>query len=471
MKKMLLLLSVLSVVIGLQFNAYAYDGITVKLNNRTISFDVQPFIEDGRTLVPIRAITEAMGCDVQWRSSDRTAVIENDFDEVTIKIDSKHLAVTRTTEEYNDEALPEDVLLDVPAVIRDDRTYVPLRALSEAFGADVEWKGNTKTVDIFYEEPEIVDFEDAGVEYCARSNIADNNDERGIYTGPLTEDKVSEVTSICSIPYNAYMNGFTSMPKGLIIESLEDIKRLPNVEKLGLVDYGDTDIDLTPILYKKTWDYINLFGTNISDDSVLDDIKYVKEYISFPNLHMNYHFDEDDINYREALSIYRSTRNAIESALSVVEPDMTEFEKYKALHDYLAENMQYDYDAVKGLMRSVTDEPLYIGLVEGVGICAVYSSIYEYLCHQAGLYCEIVDGEAFGVIYDTDDPSWMGHAWNIVKIGRRYYHVDVTWDDEDEYGDTVYEYFLLSDRELEDYGDHIWDRDEYPSCDTEYDEF
>lgn len=467
MKKYLFMFTAILAIIGTSLSVNANDTIQVKLNNMPIEFDAQPFIDNGRTLVPIRAITEAMNCEVEWDSVSNSAIIENEVEKVIIPIYSSTLTVSDKTESYNYKCTNKNVSIDTKAVIRDDRTYVPLRALSECFGAKVIWNGDNNTVDITYTYPELTTFDDAGVEYCARQSIADNNDMRGIYTGPMTTEKVQEVTSVCSIAYNHAMDGYASMPEGLLIENLDDIKKLPNIENIGLACYGDTDIDISPIAFKSKWKSVEFQDTNIQDDAVFDEID-VSESISFPNLYIYYYFVDnyrsDVTKYKEALSVYRETQDAINAALSVIKSDMTDYEKYKALHDYMIENMDYDNDAVEKLSSDVTDEGLYIGLVRGKGICWVYSYVYQELCNRIGLYCDNVGGEAKGIIYSADTPSWMGHDWNIVKIDGNYYHVDVTWDDPLPGGTLRYDYFLLSDDELKELNDHSWNKDDYPEC-------
>ena len=110
-------------------------NISVNLNGAPIAFDQPPIIQDGRTLVPLRAIFEAMGADVAWDSNTQTVTASRGTDVITLSIGSNTLY-------KNNEA----VTLDVPAQIMNDRTLVPARAVAESFGATVEWDGNTQTV-------------------------------------------------------------------------------------------------------------------------------------------------------------------------------------------------------------------------------------------------------------------------------------------------------------------------------------
>nr|QGT51084.1 hypothetical protein Firmicute1046_1600 [uncultured Firmicutes bacterium] len=109
--------------------------ITVKLNGQLVNFDQPPTIIDGRTLVPLRAIFEALGATVEWNSETQTVTSKRGSTSVSLSIDSK-------TMYKNGKA----VTLDVPAQLINDRTLVPARAIAEAFGCDVDWDSDTKTV-------------------------------------------------------------------------------------------------------------------------------------------------------------------------------------------------------------------------------------------------------------------------------------------------------------------------------------
>lgn len=109
--------------------------ISVILDGKRLSFEQPPVIIDGRVLVPLRDIFEAMGAHVQWNSTDRSITAAKG--EITIKmlIDSNILS-------KNDV----DISLDVPARLISGYTMIPVRAISEAFGSDVTWDNEEKTV-------------------------------------------------------------------------------------------------------------------------------------------------------------------------------------------------------------------------------------------------------------------------------------------------------------------------------------
>ena len=112
------------------------DYVTVKVNNRTLEFDQPPIIENGRTLVPLRAIFEALGASVSWDDNTQTVGVYRGYN------NSISLTIGKSEMYVNGEVR----YLDVPAKLVGGRTLVPARAVAEAFGCDVKWISETQTV-------------------------------------------------------------------------------------------------------------------------------------------------------------------------------------------------------------------------------------------------------------------------------------------------------------------------------------
>lgn len=169
---MLLITSMVSVV-------YAKDGgIPVKVNQKNVVFsDSAPFIDvNNRTLVPLRAIGEAMGLDVMWDNVAKAATFTKVYsmkntpaaneesyvgkESLTFTIDSKDARI-RTYYYPNDYVVKgaDDmnftsdgwgtISMDTAAIIRGARTYAPVKYLAESFRFDVEWNNADKTVEIY----------------------------------------------------------------------------------------------------------------------------------------------------------------------------------------------------------------------------------------------------------------------------------------------------------------------------------
>lgn len=112
--------------------------ITVVVNGQPIAFDnEQPRAMNGRVLVPLRGIFERLGATVDWDPANQTVTA------------SRRSRVIRLTVGERDAAVDsKDVELDVPATLINGSTMVPLRFVSEALGADVQWRGELAEVDI-----------------------------------------------------------------------------------------------------------------------------------------------------------------------------------------------------------------------------------------------------------------------------------------------------------------------------------
>lgn len=118
---------------------YADDSIKVTVNGELIDFDVTPTIIDGRTLVPVRAIFEALDITVGWDEKTRTVIGTKNGLEIKLPIGG-NIATKNNLE----------IKLDVPATIINDRTLVPVRFISESIGAMVNWDQSARNVVISY---------------------------------------------------------------------------------------------------------------------------------------------------------------------------------------------------------------------------------------------------------------------------------------------------------------------------------
>lgn len=110
--------------------------ISVILDGKYLEFpDQKPIIKDDRTLVPLRAIFEALDAYVGWNDEEKRVISIKGDTTISLTIGSDQLYVNGNAK-----------TIDVPAQIINDRTMVPLRAVAESFGCDVDWDGRTKTV-------------------------------------------------------------------------------------------------------------------------------------------------------------------------------------------------------------------------------------------------------------------------------------------------------------------------------------
>lgn len=131
--------------------SHADDDIEVYLNGNWIYFeDQQPVIVDGRTLVPLRAVFEAMGAEVRWFSGWNGIDIYC-ADDMKINLVINQYSMYKT----NGHGDSEKISIDVAPQIINDRTMIPLRAVSEAMGAEINWDGEWRIIEIYYSEKDI----------------------------------------------------------------------------------------------------------------------------------------------------------------------------------------------------------------------------------------------------------------------------------------------------------------------------
>ena len=119
-------------------------GPDVRVNGELVDFpDGQPYVDaNSRTMIPVRFVTEALGAKVSWDGPNQTAVIEKDGTTVKIKIGSTDLTVIKSGK-------TSTVKMDTAAVVKDGRTYVPIRFVAEALGAKVDYSGTHSVVGIY----------------------------------------------------------------------------------------------------------------------------------------------------------------------------------------------------------------------------------------------------------------------------------------------------------------------------------
>lgn len=125
----------------LQSFSVQISDISVRVNGEEVNFpDQVPFVnKDNRTMVPVRFVSESLGAKVSWDNTNRMVILERENTIIKLKIGENKADVNGKT-----------IVFDTKAVLQNNRTIVPVRFISEAFGAKVDWNQETKTVEIQY---------------------------------------------------------------------------------------------------------------------------------------------------------------------------------------------------------------------------------------------------------------------------------------------------------------------------------
>lgn len=115
------------------------EPIKIFVKKRIIPSDQAPIIKNSRVLVPIRVIAEQLGAWVTYDSGERRVSISLDEISITLVIGESEIW-------YSDKEKAGPVAIDVPAMIKNGRTMVPLRAVAELFDMNVEWDERKRAV-------------------------------------------------------------------------------------------------------------------------------------------------------------------------------------------------------------------------------------------------------------------------------------------------------------------------------------
>ncbi len=208
----------------------------------------------------------------------------------------------------------------------------------------------------------------------------------------------------------------------------------------------DPDLDYECLVLKggETGENINTFNMSFS-------ISYDFEY-KVINLTVTYTLTWGE-SKSESAAVSAWCQNVVSE---IITSDMSDYEKFKALHDYVVDNFAYATEELAAGNQNIY-YPRYM-LANGRGVCQAYTALYLKLCQTAGLTVRAVRHETKA----KTKGKWENHAWNLVKLEGKWYHVDVTWDDTA----ATNAYFLKSDSSIG--GNHRWRDNFYPAASSNY---
>lgn len=131
---------------------------------------------------------------------------------------------------------------------------------------------------------------------------------------------------------------------------------------------------------------------------------------------------------------------AVAEAMAKLELNgLSEAKKITKIHDYICNHVDYAYNSKEEQIYTA-----YGALCTGKAVCQGYAVLFYRLCKEAGLSVRIISGTGNG----------GPHAWNIVRLGSKYYNVDCTWDGQDVA--TYNEFLLKSEADFRDHTRESW---------------
>lgn len=137
MKRLLALIMALAMLLSSGVLAAVSFPLSVYVDGQRVQFpDATPFIDgNNRTMVPVRFVSEALNAEVGWDGALRQVTVTKDSKKIVLTINKPEMQINGVTK-----------VLDCAPLIVDDRTFVPIRFVSEALDAVVEWDGAVRTV-------------------------------------------------------------------------------------------------------------------------------------------------------------------------------------------------------------------------------------------------------------------------------------------------------------------------------------
>lgn len=193
--------SVLIMLCFVAFPVLAKDNIKVYLNQERMNFSETPYMKNDRVLVPMRDIFEQLNATVEWDDATQSITAKRNDITAVLAIGMNNMYVNGNT-----------IYLEVVPELTKDKTFVPLRAVSEMFGCDVNWNENENRVDILYTlNPSIV-------YYSEFNEVADFGACLGVTAVSVIKyDDINgyiysyDINSVGSDPDKKYMNVLASL--------------------------------------------------------------------------------------------------------------------------------------------------------------------------------------------------------------------------------------------------------------------
>lgn len=162
-------------------------------------------------------------------------------------------------------------------------------------------------------------------------------------------------------------------------------------------------------------------------------------YANSAEINFEYNFSKE--SYDKMLAAMDKTANSV---IKKFDEDTSTYTKIKYIHDYLIKKTEYVEDAK-------TAHYAYGAMAKGEAVCEGYAQAFAYICRKAGIRTVNVIGRAGG----------ESHMWNKVYYNKKWYNVDVTWNDpvSNLVENSTYEYFMVSDEVMN--RSHTPDKCEY----------
>ena len=191
-------------------------------------------------------------------------------------------------------------------------------------------------------------------------------------------------------------------------------------------------------------------------DSIRKEKPYIYEHVSKWQMTMNYKGNQGTLSFKinyltdKQKEVYVSAE-VKKISRKIVSKNATEFDKVKAVHDYIVLNSSYSKNTINSQYSA------YTLLTEKKGVCQAYALLMVKMLQELKFDVKYVKG------YSNNEL----HAWALVKVDGEWYHIDPTWNDPigSKSDEVWYKFFMLTDKLISN--THSWETSEYPVAKSE----
>jgi len=320
---------------------------------------------------------------------------------------------------------------DQPPIIVNDRTMVPFRAIFEAFGAEVEWNQEYRRVMAHHEQVGSV----------------------ALFIGQETGFVNWVPFELDAAPFVTHDTERTLVPIRFVSESLGAAVEWDDYNRNVII----TTNEMPYVPEIPEWE------TYTGGSGVLE-VEYffdVYDWSVWPRNEIRGIFYYNTRGWQMSVNTYREMIAERDRIIAqIIRPGMSDFEILRTVHYWLVSNVSYNHDVWSWERQRATGDGwnphfrhvryefehqfAWSALVLRTTVCAGYTDALIYLLEPFGI-------EAIYVYGPTADVS---HAWNMVRLGGNWYHVDTTWNRMENNGHplVIYDWFMISDSALRSQG-------------------
>lgn len=403
------------------------DGIKFETNEDFYSYN-------NTTLVPMRALFEELGADVEWIQETKTIIAKTGENCIELGIGQKTAKINGS-----------NIELTVEPKLINKVTYLPLRFVSKALDYEVDWNNRNKIISI-------VDLKQiAGEKHCKSyaSSLSFKDDYMEMEIINNSDINIKGITGLDKTNWLFKVEGKESFRVWKDIKANKTYEETLNLK--NNLKEGDYKIS---VYFKDNndstyWSYYKDIPLTYENGEMFFPMSPVYEdnYLQYM---INSVVDPND--YLDIGLSNKSERDKIRNlAKNITKGAKSDYKKALKINEWVAQNIYYNWDGLLSGKYGKTDA---YGTLEGKrSVCQGYAELTNALLKSAGIPSRLVTGHALGVSssgnsWDGVDHTKSNHAWNEAFVDGRWITIDATWNSGNKYengkfnkGNMSYRYF------------------------------